>query len=1127
MITFKEETSAKKPLIVTETNSERKISAVSPQYLTLIKEIENEAKIYIEKLSKIAADLKYLLLCLRNYESYAFEEFLNLNYILISYMESKKNLKFADKLKEEILSLENNSSPKEITIFEKDKKIPILSQNREYIKKILIYLCANEAFSMTFKEKILKNMSYDLRIFVFARKEDLAQKSMQSSIVYFDFIIKHCKNNSQLKYYEFFEANTLVIDSFYHFIEENRLIDFTPIEGENEEIALNTKILEFCFKQKLNSLVSLITNSKQHILLIPSIILLSFEYESYEHLKPHLNNKLLQKNLSEYLIIKEIFKLKNKTSMFLDFLHFLYAIKDVEFKPLVNKIIYDEIYFILKDAKYNKIILFQMNPLLIFIGISQILFRISQKSDNFEHLFRDLANDLLEKCKNFIDNYSDLDYLQHLVVKPDIPFEKSVMDILFENKGFFSKLFESKRLFSITKSYLDNCLLYDFSFINQENSTFFKIITENIDFKCNPLNNHSNSSKVYDFEENNTKNEKSQFNALVAVNPYLNNNIFEMVPTILKDNETYKKESKHFFQRSVFFSSVSMKVFLDFIVFLGLFIYILIFIRDYSDAIHGFSNVDTDYQHFLIFKNFTNGSNYQLILQQSLIENNTNIEELSDFINNQSTSVNENCVNFLYNSTLSLNLTKTFLPPCEQVFELLEKYNTQTENLKILFVIIMIITGDIFIRKSYQFFIMNLKILTSLDIFEIFNMIVCFVILMIYRFLHFNQINSEDFYLDQNFAEFQTRNGVLSVFFAIFLLLLWLKIIYFIKMWPKFGFLIKTVELMFKTSIIFMIVYFFNISTFCSVFYTISSDNNNFDTYFRGLRNLFGFSIGHFIYPQDNYELFQWLIYLILIVFLVISNIILLKILIASLTNLFMRLHGEIECEISYNYYILQKEYLFDETFGFLIFFPRTLNIFLLPFHILSLCFQNQEFTIFLVNIFYSFYFCVIFILYLMIDLILLPFAWIKVLGLIFVDSYYDKSEKKMLLISTKTIHFVLWFLGGLFYLLYIVMKIDLRKFIKLAYDEFVLPITNISMMQKEFHICILNYLEKCQSREEEINYEILQKKIIVKSEKLQNSIKEKQLLSENEKNARISGSFYNQILKYFEIQPKKCSLKK
>ena len=106
-------------------------------------------------------------------------------------------------------------------------------------------------------------------------------------------------------------------------------------------------------------------------------------------------------------------------------------------------------------------------------------------------------------------------------------------------------------------------------------------------------------------------------------------------------------------------------------------------------------------------------------------------------------------------------------------------------------------------------------------------------------------------------------------------------------------------------------------------------------------------------------------------------------------------------------------------------------------------------------------------------------------------------------------------------------MKIDLRKFIKLAYDEFVLPITNISMMQKEFHICILNYLEKCQSREEEINYEILQKKIIVKSEKLQNSIKEKQLLSENEKNARISGSFYNQILKYFEIQPKKCSLKK
>ena len=1041
---------------------------IPPEYLSIIAEIELESSKFITMNSKLFADFQYILETLKDQQSWNnYDLFINLNYLLIFYLESRQITSFADRLKAQVEVIEIFSKNPDKTMIKPTKtsqqKTVNYSENTEIIKKSLLFLSTHTALSSHFKEKILAKLVYDVRIFKeYIDKNKFIELLMERNLSFFDKILLHCKNNDFLKFYEYQESTQLVIQSFYIFIEKNMLIDSLKAGEINNEITINSKILEFCFKNQLRAIITYITDNKEHILLLPSILLFSFTYSTYDHLKKHFKNQELIKNLAEFNIITEIFKLKNNPHTFSDFLEFIFAMKNTEFKPEVQKLIYLEFKAFLNNSKEITRIIYHMNPLLIFVALSQFFYRISRNCENFHFAFVNFAEILMRKCKDFIEDYSDFEHLQTLVSNIYSPLYKSVLDIIFEDTEFFFSFFEEKRLSTIIRHNLDNSILYDFNLMNK--SSIYKAITEDLDLvyvSSEKAQEISNFKFKFDQVQ-----KKDDLQNMLQKKDKASLNVFRSIPNIMKMNEILsdfpQNEENHFYQRKVFFSAISLRFLIDFLFFTALFVYILFFTRNYTETNHFFTNVDESYQLLL---SSNNEINTQVLMNKTLddvriqgILMNQSIE-LAIANYREKTGDELLCIDQIYSKSFSQEIVDVFLQNCLDLQKNVRAFKTLNENLEILFIILMAISGDIFLRKYYQVAILDLKTLNIMDFFEICNLLVCFAILLIYSQYIGNFIfdNSKTRLLTE-IQEFQQALGIISLFFAFFVFLQWMRITQYIKFYYKFGFIIKTIELMVKATTIFMVIYLINIAAFCSVLYVVAGNFEDFNTFPKGMRNLFGYSLGQFSLPEGN-DMHEWLISIILIIFLVITNIVLLNLLIAILSNVYNQLESRIDLENSYNFYMLHKEHYFDEKYGHLSFFPRSFNFLLLPIHLLAIFLAKPRFTMFIVDIYFSLYFFVILVFFLIANILMMPIAWAKFLVLIIIDQYYEKCEKKLIPVSIRTVHFLLWFFLGFFYLFFIVLCVDVPLFIKSAYNEITMPQKPMLMFQKVMEKYITKYL--------------------------------------------------------------------
>ena len=69
---------------------------------------------------------------------------------------------------------------------------------------------------------------------------------------FFDQVFWHCKNTTLLKFYEYEEAIDSVIGNFYYFIEKKKYVEVQRNGEPNEDLMINAKVLEYCFKNNLN-----------------------------------------------------------------------------------------------------------------------------------------------------------------------------------------------------------------------------------------------------------------------------------------------------------------------------------------------------------------------------------------------------------------------------------------------------------------------------------------------------------------------------------------------------------------------------------------------------------------------------------------------------------------------------------------------------------------------------------------------------------------------------------------------------------------------------------------------------------------------------------------------------------
>lgn len=1059
------------------------LSAIPLIYPSLLNEIKALNLKPLNVSSRVYKDFTNIMNLLTNYPELNTQDFINLNYLLVFYLEFKQIKDLADKFKDIINELEelwgspglkltrhnNIITPKKgrqrVTRMDFLFKVNNFSESPPIIKRVIMFLCGNPDYSSEFKSKILRKLTYDLTIFnPINEKDRFVEILMAKDLQFLDEVLWNCKNDAFLRFYEYSAASDLVIQKFYTFLDKKKLISQVNLSEDRAELELNSLILEFCFKNRLRTIIDFITDKKQHVLLLPSLLVQSFSSGIYEHLKRHLKNKRVLSTLANFNVIIEIFKLTSNYHTFLDFLCFLYAMKDVDFSPDVQKFLYEQFKKFLSDTRQISQVIYHMNPLMIFVALSQFFYRLSKKCDNFHYAFVNFASMMMKKCKDFIENYSDFDHLQTLVSNAYSPLDKSVLDMIFEDTDFFFSFFEEKRLSTIVRHNLDNSILYDFNLF--EKSSIFKTLTENVDIAyCPEKTKNITASDVLNFElkEQNL----GDFKHMVEEKPKNTLNIFACIPNVLDMNEIYKETvlKNHFYQRKVFFSAISLRILLDFIFFFGLFIYILVFTQNYTNTNYFFQNVNADYLNLNSGNSLTD-PDLNTLLQQGLASSYS--ETVYQELISQRYPRNIGCVKELYSKSHSVEIVDAMMTYCIEFSESVENYITLNARLQILFIIIIVMSGDLFIRKGYQFLVLKLRVITALDVFELLNFVVCFVILLLYRSLESIDIIVKDKNFKDTVNKFQLLLNVMSIFFALFLFLYWMKITQYVKFWKKFGFIIKTIELMVQATSIFMFVYFIQIAAFCSVLYVIYSNNSNFSTFMAGLRNLFGFSLGQFTFVDDTSVLFDVLISLIIIVFLVISNIVMLNLLIAILSNVFNKLVSRIDLEISYNYYLLHKEYFFDEKYGNLTFFPRTFNFFLLPVHLLALGLAKPRLTLFFVDFYFTIFFIYTLLFYLICNILLVPLTWLKFLWLMIMNRYYDLCEHKKVPLSVRLFHMFAWFFGGIFYLIGVIFIVDVPIFVKSAYNEIVMPQKPMIQFQRLMQKFICNYMEKELDKQEE-----------------------------------------------------------
>lgn len=192
--------------------------------------------------------------------------------------------------------------------------------------------------------------------------------------------------------------------------------------------------------------------------------------------------------------------------------------------------------------------------------------------------------------------------------------------------------------------------------------------------------------------------------------------------------------------------------------------------------------------------------------------------------------------------------------------------------------------------------------------------------------------------IEKNFSETDSDNFVAGILLSILMVLLWLKFISIMMVTKAFGPFIRIVYFMIEETVNFFIIlgalFLCAAGVFTAVFRVSGS---NFPTFEISLRTVFADAMGEFgisaynehIALGGSFEAF----------YLMISNIVLLNLLIAIISNVYETLVLKVDSQhrnvvISYT-----EKYNWHEKYGFLIFIPSPISFFLLlisPFIIFS-----------------------------------------------------------------------------------------------------------------------------------------------------------------------------------------------
>ena len=654
------------------------------------------------------------------------------------------------------------------------------------------------------------------------------------------------------------------------------------------------------------------------------------------------------------------------------------------------------------SSEKKKYLLLCANSILLLVKLSNFTFQLSKLDSPFLKLYSKFAN-FFKECaiEMFSSLISNVKECEIVLFKVCFPCCNNLIDILFAEKDFFIEILSQKIVLKSIENSLVPKFKYDYNILAASSSFLQLKSCFFIDFESEA----KVEKKILD------KNHSSSFLSFFSLSEKFKNEKFlkliNIFAVLKKASLETPAKNNHIYQFEIFKHTIKFRCFLDFLFFIGGFVFIF-----YRLAIFNLISVN-----FYLITSYFQIMNLNYVPSSIYFNSTTQTYGVSDLmskLNPFNDPQYTECINELYyiynQSNFDIyNFINDNLNMCQFFKKGIADYYDQEQSYRIAAILSLLIGFRFILNIIFQKLV-NKKVVMNKEL--IFDILLTFFS----GLLLFFKENFWNFPIDSyNFMVVCNR-----ICCTIIIFILGIRFLTYFELVHSLSVRIKIIKNMVADLMSFFAILIFVLLGFAVIMYsffnkTVSDDfaNQNFlETIFY----LLGASFGNFnLSVSEPYALGYSII---LVVYMFFVTIILFNLLIAILSNTYAKMIERGTMEYGHILYSTKNLKKYNKNYGALVIFPYPIIFFLYPLIFNYLRRGNLTCNLLVTKIGYFLILLIFTSLFILCNMILIPISWIKIcMQIIFMRYRLNKNEKKPKLIII-IIHLLLWNLFGIVFLI-------------------------------------------------------------------------------------------------------------
>ena len=813
-------------------------------------------------------------------------------------------------------------------------------------------------------------------------------------------------------------------------------------ENNTNKHEIVNKIVSACIQLKYTNLLKFVMNFSKKTVKNPTFTIEALENRCFSYIFKCL--KVSKKYPSIFLkdqVFLALIQCLDNVHSFENGILCLFSTRKFikDFNNLHLKVLLDRFqHFVESDTSIRRLSYCE-NPAGITILIVELLRLFSQKKLLFRMKMLNLANRMLEFTVLYLKEINEISMLTMIICKPIAgKLNLKIVDILTEDPLFYEAILSADFMVNILKTHLSEG--YQFDFNVWVASTSFHYMNSDFSLQHRPSNKVESAQTPTAKEE--VASRRGSFTGYVT--KVIDKNVFHYIQ---RAAQVDTNNNNHVYSYLIFTRNINVRLFIAFIFFsvlLGVIYYDIYTASKLSSRI---SNVSDDLIQYVTY--LTLPPKYKDLVLQNLaslsdsakkenviyLKYIAKVPRFVNYVNDMSIgdfSPEVGCESILVTYTNTPEM-KEYISECVQSGSAMIDFSKDVSTFIVIIFLILLLSAEIFVSKAYVK-LRGYNCNHSRSRIIIYELSFILSVILVYDLFQIKNAAGQ-FNIETMIGDMKQLNILLNFE----LLLLMLIFFLYLSHIEKFGKMVQIVFLVMKQLAPYMLCLSFNIIYVALAFYVI------FSQYIEEFKGLFecikmaveGF-LGSFVFIESEEGSAIVFYFLAFTTYLLLCNAVFLNLIIAVLNNTYLKLNEAGKIFVSIQSYEMHKTHGYHKYYSGMISSPPPFNFFSMIFGFFLVNMKSRKANDIVLKIaYFSFAFPGFFALFLISHAILLPVAWLKIVGLIITNQYYTydgfryKVPRK-----TSVSHILQWIFGGWFYLIWNFFFNDLKEFLKSCFIE-------------------------------------------------------------------------------------------